>query len=160
MISGVVLYAIAIFLLGISFQKNRSKTKKAIVKARKMMLNLLPDILSIMILVGLSLSILTPSFISAVIGDDSGIVGVILATILGSVALIPSFIVFPLGQTILHNGGGLPQVAVLMSTLMSVGVLTLPVEKKIFGSRFAYARNGAGIVMSLLFAVLVWGVWK
>ncbi|PMU57344.1 hypothetical protein C1X86_35190, partial [Pseudomonas sp. GP01-A3] len=94
-----------------------------------------------MLFVGLSLSLLTPSFISSIIGEKSGLMGIVYSTIIGSFALIPSFIVFPLGDTLVQNGAGLPQVAALMSTMMSVGIITLPMEQKLFGRGFAYTRN-------------------
>ncbi len=71
MINGVILYTLAIILTGISFMKDRSKTKDALMKSWKMFRNLLPAMLSIMLFVGLSLSILTPSFISSIIGEQS-----------------------------------------------------------------------------------------
>ncbi|MFV8521422.1 hypothetical protein [Bacillus sp. SBS7] len=158
MINGVILYTLAIILTGISFMKDRTKTKKALMKSWKMFRNLLPAMLSIMLFVGLSLSILTPSFISSIIGEQSGLLGIIYSAILGSVALIPSFVVFPLGNTLVQHGAGLPQVAALMSTLMSVGLTTLPMEQKIFGRSFAYARNASALLMSLLFSYIIWVV--
>jgi len=158
MIDGMVLYTIAIILTCISFMKDRTKTTDALLKSWKMFRNLLPDILTIMLFVGLSLSLLTPSLISSIIGEKSGLMGIVYSTIIGSVALIPSFIVFPLGHTLVQNGAGLPQVTVLMSTMMSVGIVTLPMEQKLFGRKFAYTRNAAGILMSLLFAYIIWVV--
>lgn len=158
MINGVILYAIAIILISISFIKDRNKTKDALLKSWEMFRNLIPDMLSIMLFVGLSLSILTPSLISSIIGEKSGLIGIVSSTIIGSVALLPSFIVFPLGHTLVQNGAGLPQVAALMSTLMSVGITTLPMEQKIFGRRFAYSRNASAVVMSLIFSYIIWAV--
>ncbi|HDR5603577.1 TPA: hypothetical protein QCS84_003105 [Bacillus anthracis] len=156
MINGVILYTLAIILTGISFMKDRRKTKDALMKSWNMFRNLLPAMLSIMLFVGLSLSILTPSFISSIIGEQSGFIGIVYSAILGSVALIPSFVVF--GHTLVQHGAGLPQVAALMSTLMSVGITTLPMEQKIFGRSFAYARNAAALLMSLLFSYIIWMV--
>ncbi|PFE05087.1 hypothetical protein COE15_06940 [Bacillus cereus] len=158
MINGALLYSLAIILVSISFVKDRSKTKEALLKSWKMFRNLIPSMLSIMLFVGLSLSILTPSFISSIIGEKSGFIGIIYSAIIGSVALIPSFIVFPLGNTLVQNGAGLPQVAALMSTLMSVGITTLPMEQKIFGRSFAYSRNASALLMSLLFSYIIWVV--
>lgn len=104
MINGVILYTLAIILTGISFMKDRKKTKDALMKSWKMFRNLLPAMLSIMLFVGLSLSILTPSFISSIIGEQSGLLGIMYSAILGSVALIPSFVVFPLGNTLVQHG--------------------------------------------------------
>src|SRR4051812_38735557 len=64
----------------------------------------------------------------------------------------------PLGHTLVQNGAALPQVAVLMSTLMAVGLASLPMEQKTFGHSFAYARNISAIIMSLLFALIIWVV--
>ncbi|MFI8706710.1 hypothetical protein ACIGHG_06430 [Bacillus sp. NPDC077411] len=158
MINGVILYAIAIILISISFIKDRNKTKDALLKSWKMFRNIIPDMLSIMLFVGLSLSILTPSLISSIIGEKSGLIGIVYSTIIGSVALLPSFVVFPLGHTLVQNGAGLPQVAALMSTLMSVGITTLPMEQKIFGRSFAYSRNASAMVMSLIFSYIIWVV--
>ncbi|PFR24967.1 hypothetical protein COK19_16605 [Bacillus cereus] len=156
MINGAILYTLAIILISISFIKDRNKTKDALLKSWKMFRNLIPSMLSIMLFVGLSLSILTPSFISSIIGQKSGFIGIIYSAIIGSVALIPSFVVFPLGNTLVQNGAGLPQVAALMSTLMSVGITTLPMEQKIFGRSFAYSRNASALLMSLIFSYIIW----
>ncbi|CAH2717671.1 hypothetical protein BACCIP111895_04898 [Neobacillus rhizosphaerae] len=156
MINGAILYAIAIILTSISFIKDRNKTKEALLKSWKSFRNIIPDMLSIMLFVGLSLSILTPSLISSIIGEKSGLIGIVYSTLIGSIALVPSFVVFPLGHTLVQNGAGLPQVAVLMSTLMSVGITTLPMEQKIFGRSFAYSRNASALLMSLLFSYIIW----
>ncbi|MDM5187978.1 hypothetical protein QUF99_11760 [Bacillus sp. DX4.1] len=158
MINGAILYTIAIILTSISFIKDRNKTKDALLKSWEMFRNIIPDMLSIMLFVGLSLSILTPSLISSIIGEKSGLIGIVYSTIIGSVALIPSFVVFPLGDTLVQNGAGLPQVAALMSTLMSVGITTLPMEQKIFGRSFAYSRNASAVLMSLIFSYIIWVV--
>ena len=158
MISGVVLYSMAILLTILSFIKDRKRTFQALKKAFMIFKNLLPEILSIMLFVGLSLAILTPELISSMIGKQSGILGVILSTIIGSIALIPSFIVFPLGGTLLENGAGLPQVAALVATLMGVGIATLPMESKVFGSSFALTRNITALLMSVLFTLIIWVV--
>lgn len=158
MINGIILYTIATIYLGISFTKDKHKTKAALLSSWKMFRNVLPDLLAIMLFVGLALSLLTPSLISSIIGENSGLLGIIYSTIIGSIALVPSFIVFPLGHTLVQNGAALPQVAVLMSTLMSVGLATLSMEQKTFGRSFAYARNISAIIMSLLFALIIWVV--
>ena len=158
MISGIILYVIAFTYLIVSFIKDKQKTKASLFTSWKMFRNVTPDLLAIMLFVGLALSLLTPSLISSIIGENSGVLGILYSTIIGSIALVPSFIVFPLGHTLVQNGAALPQVAVLMSTLMAVGLATLPLEQKIFGSSFAYARNFSAIIMSLLFAFIIWVV--
>ncbi|MFD2671451.1 hypothetical protein [Marinicrinis sediminis] len=158
MISGIILYALAIVCTGLSYKKDRTKTKKALLQAWHMFRKIMPDVMAIMLFVGLSLAILSPSFISSFIGEQSGIAGTLYATVIGSFALIPGFVVFPLGETLVENGAGLPQVAAFMSSLMTVGIVTLPMEQKMFGRSFAYARNVAAVLLSVFLAGLIWGV--
>lgn len=156
MVNGAILYGMAIILTSLSLYKSKNKTMEAMLKAWNMFKRILPDVLSIMLFVGLSLSILSPPFISSIIGEQSGVLGVFYAMIIGSVSLIPSFVVFPLGDTLVENGAGLPQVAAFMSSLMSVGIVTLRMEQNLFGRSFAYFRNAASVVMSVLFSFIIW----
>lgn len=158
MISGIVLYSVSIIGLIISFKKDRQKTYQSFKKAAMSFKNLLPEILFIMLLVGISLSIFTPELISKLIGEQSGFLGIVISMIIGSFALIPSFIVFPLGETLLNNGAGLPQIAMLVSTLMSVGIVSIPMERKMFGAKFTYTRNLSALVMAIFFTLIVWAV--
>lgn len=158
MISGLILYSLALIFIAISFVKSRERTFKSLKKAFMMFKGLLPEILTIMLFIGLSLAILTPEKISVLIGEQSGILSIIGATIIGSIALIPSFIAFPLGATLLENGAGYPQVAAFISTLMAIGIISYPMEKKMFGNTFAMTRNVGALVFSIIFTIIIWVV--
>jgi len=151
------LYLITLAGLVISFFKSKDKTKMALKKAWKSFENILPQLLSVLLLIGFVLSVLTPAQISSLIGKESGWVGVLAASILGSITLIPGFIAFPLAAALLKSGAGYMQIAAFVSTLMMVGIVTLPMEIKFFGKKAAYLRNGLAFVFSLIVA-LVMGV--
>ncbi|HPS88626.1 MAG TPA: permease [Methanosarcina vacuolata] len=140
----------------ISFFKDRKKTKIAILKAWKSFSSLLPEVLSIMMFVGISLAILSPETISRLIGAESGPFGIAVALIAGSVTLIPSFVTFPLGAALLKDGAGYAQIAAFVSTLMAVGVMTLPVEIKYFNRYTAVLRNISTLLVSIIFTVVIW----
>ncbi len=89
------IYLIAIIFLIISLVKDKAKTKLALIKAWNSFKNILPILLGVIILVGLILSILDTNLITKIIGKESGVLGVMLASIVGSVTLIPGFIAFP-----------------------------------------------------------------
>ena len=95
------IYLIAIIFLIISFIKSRQKTKKALIKAWNSFKNIIPMLLGVIFLIGLMLSILDTEFISRIIGEKSGALGVLLASVLGSVTLIPGFIAFPTAALLL-----------------------------------------------------------
>ena len=149
------IYLIAIVLLIVSFVKSREKTKKALLKAWKSLKNLLPMLLGVILLVGLLLSIIDAKLISKIIGGESGFYGVMLASLVGSITLIPGFIAFPTAALLLTGGAGYIQIAAFVQTLMMVGIVTLPMEIKYFNKKVAILRNVLSFVLSIGVAYLI-----
>ncbi len=148
-------YVIAIVGLFLSFMKSKEKTKIALKKAWKAFENILPQFLSILVIIGVTFAILTPEQISHLIGSESGWIGMLIAALIGSVTLVPAFVAFPLAAALLKNGAGIMQIAAFVSTLMMVGIVTLPVEIKYFGKKATFTRNIAAFVFSILVAVVM-----
>ena len=153
-----ILYGLSISLLAVSLVKDRKKTKMALKKAWKSFENILPQMLGILMLIGLMLAILSPETISSVLGKQSGWLGIAIAAALGSITLIPGFVAFPLAAALLKSGAGVTQIAVFVSTLMMVGVVTLPVEMKYFGKRATLTRNALALVFSIVVALILGGI--
>lgn len=153
-----ILYGLAIAGLAISFFKDRKKTKTALKKAWKAFENILPQLLTIFVIIGVAMAVLKPETIQRLIGSDSGIWGVLAAAAIGSITLMPGFVAFPLAAALLKSGAGYMQIAVFVSTLMMVGVVTLPLEIKSFGRRAAITRNSAALVFSLAAAFVIGAV--
>ena len=86
---------------------------------------------------------------------DSGWLGVVLASIVGSITLIPGFIAFPTAAILLDGGAGYMQIGAFISTLMMVGVVTLPVEIRYFGKKLALYRNIFAFMFSFLVAYVI-----
>ncbi|HZW49688.1 MAG TPA: permease [Bacillota bacterium] len=146
-----LLYGVALLFLVISFFKDKKKTKISLKKAWKAFENILPEFLVVLLLVGVLLALLNAEVISKIIGAGSGWLGVLLASIVGSITLIPGFIAFPMAAMLLQGGAGYMQIGAFISTLMMVGVVTLPVEMKYFGKRLTILRN----VLAFLFSFIV-----
>ena len=134
----------------ISFVKDRSKTKLVLKKAWRSLENILPSVLAILLLIGFILTFLDTQTISKLLGTDSGALGMVIAAAVGCVTLIPGFVAFPLAASLLASGAGYAQIAVFISTLMMVGIATLPLEMNCFGRRIALKRN----ILSLILAVI------
>lgn len=81
--------------------------------------------------------------------------GVFIASIIGSITLIPGFIAFPLASALLKNGAGYMQIGAFISTLMMVGIVTIPLEIKFFGKKAAVLRNSLAFVFSLFVALML-----
>lgn len=151
----IIFYSLAITLLIISFFKNKTKTKMALKKAWKAFENILPEFLVVILFVGFMLAVLNPETISKIIGEKSGFIGVILAAVIGSITLIPGFVAFPTAAVLLSNGAGLMQIAAFISTLMMVGVVTIPIEVKYFGKRSTITRNLLAFAFSFIVAITI-----
>jgi len=157
------IYLIAIIFLIISLVKSRTKTKQALIKAWNSFKNILPMLLGVILLVGLILSILDTDLITRIIGKDSGVLGVLLASIVGSITLIPGFIAFPTAALLLVGGAGYIQIAAFIQTLTMVGVITLPLEIKYFNKKVAVIRNITSFILSIGLAYsagFILGIWK
>lgn len=150
-----MLYVLVLGLLLFSFWKDKQKTKLALKKAWKSFESILPQFLSILIIIGTLLAWFDPETISSLIGQQSGWRGIVLASLIGSITLIPGFVAFPLAAALLKSGAGLTQLAVFISTLMMVGIVTLPIEIKYFGKKAAFLRNALAFAFSYIVAIVV-----
>lgn len=151
----IILYVLAAVLFTASALKDRQKTKAAMQKTVKIFMNLLPQLLSIFIFVGMMLAIVDQSLISSLIGEQSGWLGVWIASLIGAITLMPGFVAFPLAANLLGHGAGLMQIAAFVSSMMMVGVITFPLEASHFGKKAALLRNGMAFVYSLVIAAVV-----
>ena len=147
--TAIALYAGTAILLGWSFSKNRQKTRQALKKGWKAFENILPQCLSILLLIGFILAVLDEATISRLLGEESGLMGIAIAAAIGSVTLIPGFIAFPLAASFLAAGAGYGQIAMFLTTLMMVGIVTLPLETTYFGKRLAIERNALAFVYAV-----------
>jgi uncharacterized membrane protein YraQ (UPF0718 family) len=150
-----VLYSVAGILLLVSFIKDKSKTKKSIKVAWKSFEKLLPVVLAMMLFIGITLAVLNQSVITTLIGSESGVLGAIIALIIGSIVSLPSFVAFPLGGTLLKAGAGYMQVAALVSTIMAVGIVSLPAEIKYFNKNIAVKRIVLSFIICIAFTAVI-----
>ncbi|MHB0896019.1 MAG: permease [Spirochaetales bacterium] len=151
----VILYVIAGVGLLASLLKDRGKTVKALKKAWKAFEGILPQLLVVLILVAVTLAVLDTATIARYLGSGSGPLGVIIAALVGAITLIPGFVAFPAAAALLNAGAGATQIAAFVSSLMMVGVVTLPMEMKYFGRRAALLRNGFAFIFSFVAAIFV-----
>jgi uncharacterized membrane protein YraQ (UPF0718 family) len=155
----IVLYVIAGTLLVVSFFADRGKTGKALKKGIKAFEGILPQFLVVLVLVAIVLAVLDTTTVSRIIGAGSGIWGVIVAVVIGAVTLIPGFVAFPAVAALMRSGAGATQAAAFVSSLMMVGVVTLPMEIRYFGRRVAVTRNLLALGFSFVVAFVVgWAV--
>ncbi len=156
----LALYIICAIVVVWSWLKDKQKTKLAFIKAWNSLENILPQFLGVMVLIGIMLAYLDANMISKILGNQSGWWGIIIAALIGAVTLIPGFVAFPTTALLLKNGAGLMQMGAFVSTLMMVGMVTMPVEMKYFGRKLTIYRNLLAFLFSFLVAWVIGVVAK
>ena len=147
----IVLWIITGVALLASLVADRRKTRLSLLKGLRMFWGVLPLLLGVLAVVSLILAAVTPDMLQQVLSGP-GPLPFFTALGIGSIALIPGFIAYPLAGLLRQNGASTPVLAAFITSLMMVGVLTLPVEAKFFGWRVSLLRNGLALAGSILVA--------
>jgi len=154
----IVIYTLVLTALAASFFKSPQKTKKAFMVAKKALVKSLPSLLLVIGIVGLTLGILSPAVIERLLGQEAGFFATILAAVIGAITLIPSIVAFPLAGSLLRSGATVMTITAFITTLVMVGVVTFPLETKVFGRKFALLRNGLSFLGALVIAAIMGGI--
>ncbi|MBN2839070.1 MAG: hypothetical protein JXM74_09990 [Fusobacteriaceae bacterium] len=158
MLTSIIFYSVSFILLIVSFSKDKIKTKSALKKAYKSFMNLMPSLLAMLLFIGFILTFISPESVSKILGKDSGLPGTIFGLIIGSFAMLPGFVAFPLGANLLKAGAGYTQVAGFLGTLMAVGITTIFIEIKFFNKKLTIMRNILALLGSIMFSIMIWAV--
>ena len=146
----------AVFFI-FSFVKDKEKTKRSLKMALGMGKGMVISILSIIFLIGLILTVLPPDMIAEYVGKQSVLLATLVSAAFGTITLVPAFIAFPLVGTLVSAGVSVIPAVAFLTTLTMVGIVTFPLEKKAFGTKFTVIRNSLSFVFAIVIA-LVMGV--
>lgn len=155
----IILWSLTALFLGISYYLKKKETLNGFKKAKKMISSMLPPILMILLVIGLILGVIPPETIEKVLGENQTVVSVIIASVFGSITIIPGFVAFPLVGSLVDQGANYAVAAAFLTTLTMVGIATMSLEKKQFGMKFTILRNslsfGAAIVIALVLGMVM-----
>ncbi len=158
-IDQIIIYALTGVLLIVSFFASKEKTIKGLKKGYKAFMKLMPVLLPLFLFIGIMLAVVTPEFISSILGEESGIFGMIFALVVGSITFMPAFVSYPLGAQLLENGASVTHVAAFLATLMSVGIVYYAAESKLFSKKAAIFRNVISFIGALLIIFVIMVVY-
>ena len=147
------LYGVTLFALLLSFLKDKEKTKRALKIAYLRFVKVLSPFLLMLVLVSIALTLIPDKLIMKLLGVQDCFLGMAIATILGSVTLMPGFIAFPLCGILLKKGVPYMVLSAFSTSLMMVGVLTYPLEKAYFGSKVTIVRNLISLIIAIIVAI-------
>ncbi len=153
--NAIIFMSLSGVLLIVSFFLDRQKTKEGLKRGWRMFRNMLVPFINILILVSLVIYFISPDVINRYLGAGSGVLGFSIAAVVGSITLIPGFISYPIAAGLIQQGASYAVVATFMTTLMMVGVVTLPLEIRYFGKRAAIIRNSLNFVAAIVIGLAV-----
>ena len=151
----IIFWVIGIVLITISFLKSKAKTFAAMKKTKKMMGSMIGEIIGIIFIIGLVLTLVPPESIKTVLGSSNAGIATVIAALVGSITLIPAFVAFPLVGSFVDVGASIIPAVAFLTTLTMVGVVTFPLEKKEFGTKFALTRNLLSFVSAIVIAIVM-----
>ena len=155
----ILFWIIAVILFVFSLVKSKETTVDAMKKSRRMMGSMIGEIVAIIFMIGLVLTFIPPETIKTVLGTSSTYISTFFSALVGSVTLIPAFVAFPVVGSLVDVGASIVPAVAFLTTLTMVGIVTFPLEKKEFGTKFAILRNlfsfGFAIIIALMMGVVI-----
>ncbi len=141
-------------LLGLSLAGSRKKTGLVLKMAGKRFIKIFPMVVLMVLLLAITFLFIPAEDLSAYLGSDNILEGTGLAALIGSISLMPGFIAFPLGGALRDSGIPYMVISALTSSLMMVGILTIPVERQYLGLKVTLVRNLVYFFVALLVALV------
>jgi uncharacterized membrane protein YraQ (UPF0718 family) len=151
----IALWIITAGLLIFSLVQSREKTIVALKKAFNKFTGILSLFLLVMAGFALIVTFLSPEFLQENIGTESGIKGIAVSLGLGSVSIMPGFAAFPLCAALKAEGIPFYIIAAFSLSLMNVGIVTFPIEKKFLGFSVALIRNLIALIICIIAIIIV-----
>jgi len=142
-------------LLILSLIKNKKKTISALRIALKKFTSILSVFLLVMAGFALIVTFVPTELLQKYIGIESGIKGIALSLGLGSISVMPGFVAFPLCAALKGKGISYYIIAAFSLSLMNVGIVTFPIEKKFLGLSVALLRNLIALIVCIIAVIIV-----
>ena len=150
----LIIIIIAVLALIISTIFDPNKSLKALKLAGKRLIAFLPSFLTMLAVVSIILTLIPRALIAEKLSGENILLATLLASVIGSVTLMPGFIAFPLSGILLSQGVAYMVLSAFTTSLMMVGVVTYPIEKQYFGTKVTVIRNVLSFLTAMVIAII------
>ncbi len=151
-----VMIVIALILLLI-FPSRQKPTIDAFIEFATEMVFVMPAVL---LLMGLFSVWIPKEMISRYLGHNSGVRGIVLALLFGSLPTGPLYAAFPLTKELLNKGASPANIFIFLAAWACIKIPQELVEMKFLGWQFMLARLGFTILVVVLISYVFQGVLK
>ena len=160
LIPTIIMGVIAVVLLFIGYQKGGGEHLVGLKSAGHLLLSFIPLLVFALIVAGMAQALIPAELISRWVGAESGLRGILIGSIAGSLAPGGPYISMPIAAGLLRAGAGLGTMVAFMTGWSVLSVSRLPLEIGVLGWQFALVRVAcsfffpivAGLLASKLFS--------
>ena len=126
--------------------------KTALVNTFKTLTMVMPMLLSVIGLMGLFETLVTPEMIHSVF-KGSMLSDTLIGTGVGAISVGQPFLSYAIGGELLDDGVSLYAVTAFILSFVTLGLIQLPLEWSLFGTRFTVLRNMLSFISALLISI-------
>jgi len=110
---------------------------------------------AVMVLMGLMTVFVSNEFIGRVLGHTSGVLGMVVAFVLGTLPTGPLYVAFPFARTLRDKGARTVNIVIFLSAWACIKLPQELVELRFLGWRFMTTRLVLSIVFVTLMAIVI-----
>jgi uncharacterized membrane protein YraQ (UPF0718 family) len=140
LIPTIIIGVIAIVLLFIGYQRGGGEHILGLKAAGNMLMENAPLLIFAFIVAGMIPIFIPQEIIARWIGGESGLRGVLIGTIMGSLTPMGPFVSMPIGAGLLRAGANVGTIVAFITAWSLLGVSRLPLEVGILGWKFMLIR--------------------
>lgn len=139
----IVMVVLAIGLLLIGYFKGQGQHLSGLKSGLNMTVEILPLLIMAFIVAGMVQVLLPQHLLSRLLGEESGIRGILIGTVAGCLTPGGPFVSMPIVAGLLRSGAGAGTMVAYLTAWSLLGVHRLPLEVGILGWQFTLIRLGS-----------------
>lgn len=142
----IIMGAIAVVLLYIGYQKGGGEHIAGLKITGTLLLEITPLLIFAFIIAGMVQVLIPQELISRWVGPESGIRGIFIGTVCGSLTPSGPFVSMPIAAGLLKSGASIGTVVAFMTAWSLLGISRMPLEFGIMGWQFTLIRIASGVL--------------
>ena len=155
LITGLVMLFLTVSLYIEYLRRDRLKLKKAFKKGLRNLLQNSIRIFAVFIIIGILENFLSKESVGNFLLKFSGIKGILIGSITGSIMMGPVATGYPISSYLLENGASISLVSSFLASWVMIGIISISLEIKNLGKKFALTRNLFAFISIIIIALLM-----
>ncbi|MCX8094708.1 MAG: hypothetical protein N3D74_00745 [Caldisericia bacterium] len=155
-ITGFILIILNLFLYSLLVNKNENKKlKRSIKKGIKQFIKNSIRLFAIFLIIGMLQSFLSKENVGNFLLKFNGFKGIIFGELTGAVMMGPVASGYPIAKYLLENGANISLVSAFLLSWVLIGFISISIEFKEFGKKFAISRNLLTLIFIIIISILM-----